>query len=201
MKPNFAPGTRTSYSDTNFLLLGKVIETVTGSPLDVAFETRIFAPLGLKHTWLIGHSGVTSGRLDEPADVFDGEVNITRARMSPSYWADGGIVSNAKDMIVFLRALNDGRIVRPQTLEQMHDWRPWKFPMQYGLGTMLFRLPGLAAAATGLPPLWGHSGSTGSFLYYSPSDDLYVAGTVGQTDANAKPFSLIRGVLKVMRSE
>jgi len=201
LKPNFAPGTRTSYSDTNFLLLGKVIETVTGSPLDVAFETRIFGPLGLKHTWLIGYPRAPLGSFDDPADVFDGEGDITHARFSPSYWADGGIVSNVKDMIVYLRALNEGRIVDAQTLEQMRDWHPWRFPMQYGLGTMLFRLPDLAATATGLPELWGHSGSTGSFLYYSRSDDLYVAGTVDQTEANAKPFSLIRGVLKVMRSE
>ena len=202
LKPNFAPGARTSYSDTNFLLLGKVIEAVTGRPLHLVFETRIFDPLGLKHTWLIGDQGGVSGPLDEPADVFDGEIDITRARFSPSYWADGGIVSTAEDMIVFLRALNEGRIVRPESLKQMHDWRPWRFPLQYGLGTMLFRLPGRASAATGLTPLWGHSGSTGSFLYYSPADDLYVAGTVDQTEAKAKPFfSLIRGVLKVMRSE
>ena len=73
--------------------------------------------------------------------------------------------------------------------------------MQYGLGTMLFRLPGLAATATGLTALWGHSGSTGSFLYYSPDDDLYIAGTIDQTEAKAKPFSIMRRVLKVMRSE
>ena len=73
--------------------------------------------------------------------------------------------------------------------------------MQYGLGTMRFRLPWLAAAATGLTPLWGHSGSTGSFLYYSPDDDLYMAGTIDQTEAKAKPFSIMRSVLKVVRSE
>src|SRR5208337_4507012 len=201
LKPNFAPGARTSYSDTNFLLLGKVIEAVTGRPLHVVFETRIFDPLDLKHTWLIGDQGGASGPLDEPADVFDGEIDITRTRFSPSYWADGGIVSTAEDMILFLRALNEGRILRPESLKQMHDWRPWRFPMQYGLGTMLFRLPGLAATATGLTALWGHSGSTGSFLYYSPDDDLYIAGTIDQTEAKAKPFSIMRRVLKVMRSE
>ena len=201
LKPRFAPGARTSYSDTNYLLLGKVIEAVTGHPLHLVFESRIFGPLGLEHTWLIGGPKRGFAGFDEPADVFDGDLDITRIRYSPSYWADGGIVSTANDMIVFLRALNEGRLVRRKTLEQMHDWRPWRFPMQYGLGTMLFRLPGLAAAAVGLPPLWGHSGSTGSFLYYSPADDLYVAGTIDQTESKVTPFWLIRSALKVMRSE
>jgi D-alanyl-D-alanine carboxypeptidase len=54
---------------------------------------------------------------------------------------------------------------------------------------------------TGMSPLWGHSGSTGSFLYYSEAFDTYLAGTVDQTEAKAKPFALMRAALHALRLE
>ena len=56
LDPNFAPGTDASYSDTNFQLLGKIIESVTGKPLHIVYEEFFFRPLNLKCTWLAGHS-------------------------------------------------------------------------------------------------------------------------------------------------
>ena len=54
-KPSFAPGAATFYSDTNYQLLGKLIEAVTAKPLDAVFAAELFEPLGLADTWLIGH--------------------------------------------------------------------------------------------------------------------------------------------------
>ena len=148
MKPGFAPGAKTVYSDTNYQLLGKIIEAAANEPLDVVFANYFFTPLNLNHTWILG-------RPDAPADVFDGDVDITRVRYNTVYWADGGLVSTAEDMIAFLQALNQGRLVRPETLRTMHDWRDWRFPLKYGLGTMQFSLPRLAAALTGLGAAFG----------------------------------------------
>jgi D-alanyl-D-alanine carboxypeptidase len=53
---------------------------------------------------------------------------------------------------------------------------------------------------TNMLPLWGHSGSTGSFLYYSDDLDLYMAGTVDQVQSPSKPFGLLAGVMKVVKS-
>lgn len=200
LQPNFAPGTRASYSDTNYQLLGKVIEAATGAPLHQAFDRMIFAPLGLKHTWLLGHPRSGDAPASEPADIFDGEADITSIRFSPAYWADGGIISTAPEMVVFLNALNQGRIIRRDTLNLMHEWRDLRFPLQYGFGTMRFRLPWPAADIAELPPLWGHSGSTGSFLYYSPDLDLYFAGTIDQTQDPAKPFALLRAIARATQS-
>lgn len=78
-------------------------------------------------------------------------------------------------MIVFLRALKEGRLVRAETLLRMREWHRWQFPMQYGYGTMHFSLPSPLAGLTGLPATWEHSGTSGSFLYYVPERDLYIA--------------------------
>jgi CubicO group peptidase (beta-lactamase class C family) len=200
MKANFPPGSDTSYSDTNFQLLGKVIEAATGKSLDAAYEDLLFRPFGLERTWLIGHPGSLPAPPAVVADVFRGDANITKTRSNGAYWADGGIVSTAEDMIVFLKALKEGRIVRRETLELMHHWHRMRFPLQYGYGTMYFVLPWPIATLTGLPPLWGHSGSTGSFLYYSEDLDLYVAGTIDQTEARAKPFVLMSRVFSAVKA-
>jgi len=109
-------------------------------------------------------------------------------------------VSTAGEMITFLKALNEGRIIRKNTLTLMHNWHKLKFPIQYGYGTMYFRLPTLVSMVTPIRPLWGHSGSTGSFFYYSEELDLYLAGTIDQVKSPSKPFTLMSAVMKVIQT-
>ncbi len=198
LKPNFPPGAGVSYSDTNYLLLGKVIEAVTGKPLHEVFGEFFFRPLGLDHTWMIGRSKPALPATSAPADVFYKDRDITRMRSNGAYWADGGIVSTAQDMIVFLKALHVGRIVGKQTLKLMYRWHKWRFPLRYGYGTMYFSLPRFALKALHVSPLWGHSGSTGSFLYYSEEKNLYMAGTIDQAASNWKPFELMIKAMRVI---
>jgi D-alanyl-D-alanine carboxypeptidase len=195
LEPNFRPGTDASYSDTNFDLLQKIIETIVGQPLHAVYEDFIFRPLGLTHTWLIERSAPQIPIF--PADVFYKDRNITNIRLNSAYWPY--MVSSAEEMIIFLKALNEGRIVSKDTLELMHNWHKLEFPLQYGFGTMYFKLPPLMTKITKLSPLWGHSGSTGSFLYYSRGRDLYLAGTINQVDSKIKPFMLMMKVIKALQ--
>jgi D-alanyl-D-alanine carboxypeptidase len=201
LKPNFPPGTAASYSDTNFQLLGKIIEAVTGQPLHIVYNDFFFRPLGLKHTWLIGRSQPEVASSAQPADVFYKDMNITKTRSNGAYWADGGIVSTVEEMIMFLKALNEGRIVSSDTLKLMHHWHKLHFPLQYGYGTMYVKFPRFMNMVMKVPPLWGHSGSTGSFLYYSEDLNLYLAGTIDQTASQSKPFRLMSKVIKAMQSK
>jgi D-alanyl-D-alanine carboxypeptidase len=196
LEPNFRPGTDASYSDTNFDLLGKIIEAITGQPRHTVYEDFIFRPLGLTHTWLIEHSAPQIPI--PPADVFYKDRNIANMRSNSAYWPY--MVSTAEEMIMFLKALNEGRIVSKDTLKLMHDWHKLEFPLQYGFGTMRFKLPPIMTKVTKVSPLWGHSGTTGSFLYYSQDMDLYLAGTVNQVDSKIKPFTLMMKVIRAVKS-
>jgi D-alanyl-D-alanine carboxypeptidase len=137
LKPHFRPGTDAFYSDTNFDLLGKIIEAIAGQPLHTVYEDFIFRSLGLTHTWLIDSSAPQIPT--PPADVFYKNINITNIRSNGVYWPY--IVSTAEEMIIFLKALNEGRIVSRDTLKLMHSWHKLQFPLQYGYGTMRFKLP------------------------------------------------------------
>ena len=200
LQPHFAPNMKNAYyADTNYALLGKIIESVTGKPLHVVYDEFFFQPLGLTHTWLVGRSEPRIKPSAAPADVFAKDANITKIRSNGAYWADGGIVSTTEEAAMFLKALNEGRLIRQDTLELMHHWHPIQNtgPFQYGYGTMKIEVPAFINWAVQVPPVWGHTGSVGSFLYYSPSQDLYMAGTINQTDDRIAPIMLM---IKVMQA-
>jgi len=64
---------------------------------------------------------------------------------------------------------------------------------------MYFKLPGFINGVMKVPPLWGHSGSTGSFLYYSEDLNLYMAGSINQVESKTKPFRLMVRVMKAIQ--
>jgi CubicO group peptidase (beta-lactamase class C family) len=201
LQPHFKPGTDASYADTNYQLLGKIIEAVTGKPLQEVYTEFFFRPLNLKHTWLAGRSEPQIKTSVGPADVFYNDRNITKIGSNGANWADGGIVSTPAEMVVFLKALNEGNIVSKDTLQLMHNWHPLRgLPFEYGFGTMRFVLPSFINSILNVPPVWGHSGSTGSFLYYAPDLDLYMAGTTNDVaDQRAPLMLMIRVMMAVQR--
>jgi D-alanyl-D-alanine carboxypeptidase len=81
LQPHFAPGTGAFYSDTNFLLLGKIIENVAQKPLQTVYEDYILRPCGCTHTWLVNLSRpqVASGAT---ADIFCNGTAITKMRLN-----------------------------------------------------------------------------------------------------------------------
>ena len=207
LTPHFPPGQGLYYSDTNYQLLGKIIENVTRTSLASALQNYLFRPLGLRHTWLTG-SPEPAG-LPAPAHVFNHQQDITTVRASTDYWADGGLVATPADMIAFLRALHDGKIISPASLRTMQTWHdrdgsPTLPPIpgtQYGYSLWHFQMTGPLGAFKTVVPTWGASGSTGSFLYYPQDLDLYIAGTVDSANSGMTgmtPFFLMAGAMSLV---
>ncbi len=204
LTPHFAPGQGLYYSDTNYQLLGKIIENVTRTSLASALQNYLFRPLGLRHTWLTG-SPEPAG-LPAPAHVFNHQRDITTVRASTDYWADGGLVATPADMIAFLRALHDGKIISPASLRTMQTWHdrdgsPTLPPIpgtQYGYSLWHFQMTAPLGAFKNVVPTWGASGSTGSFLYYSQPLDLYMAGTVDSASSTMMTFFLMAGAMSLV---
>lgn len=214
LRPHFLPQDPDSerqkvrYSDTNFLLLIAIIETLFQRPLHDAFAELIFAPAGMHHTYFLGASEPTVPT-PEPATlwfadhVFDLPQVLTSLR---------SIYSTVSDQIASLRALLSGEFFDdPATLELMQQrWKRFgqpldaaalrapSWPIEYGLGMMRFALPRALTPFRPIPPVVGHTGSTGSWLFYCPAYDLLLAGTVDQATAGAVPFRTV--VPKVLRA-
>ena len=138
----FAPGTNWSYSNTNFILLGLVIEAVTGKPIEQELQQRIFGPLALGATsFPSGLSvdgpfvhGYLGGTPEFPAGG-SSLLDVTPL-LSPSWaWAAGGIVSTAANVTTFYAALLKGRLLPAAQLAEMKA--PSPVVGTYGLGLTL----------------------------------------------------------------
>ena len=190
------------YSDTNYQLLGAIIERVTGDSLHTNFESRIFHPFGMKNTWLYDHmkhsSSVDNSQSKKQPMLFynkDVEVNIPKA--ITSFGADGGVVSTLDDMLVFLRAYFDGKLFDKKHQERIQSqWNIVFFPVQYGYGLMRFKLPKwMTLYCFDSPELIGHSGANSSFAFYATAEDLFLVGTFNQIDQESRPFQFMLNVI------
>jgi CubicO group peptidase (beta-lactamase class C family) len=197
LPPRFAPETpgKAHYSNTNYRLLGAIIESVTEQPMTTNYEERIFAPLGLQRTYLFDW---TVPRADAPPATvyFKGEPADIPKYIS-SNLSDGGLVSTAPECLVFLRAFFEGYLFDKTLLHRMFSWNSIFFPLKYGYGLMYFRLPRFFWPRP-LPEFIGHSGSTGSFAFFCPSRALYLAGTINQVASPPKPFFLMINLTRAL---
>lgn len=167
--PVFEPGARFDYSNTNIVLLGLVIEKVTAKPLEEAFKTMIFEPLGLEQTLSPGVSteipapypqGFTvQGLEDHPQTA----TNATR--WNPSWsWATGDLIATLDDLLTYGRAVGTGQglLSRSTQMQRLNA-----FPSPWGYGIALGCVDG-----------WiGHSGSEPGFnttMFYDTSSDMTI---------------------------
>lgn len=195
MQPHFKPGQKGKafYSDTNFQLLGKIIESNMDRKLSEILDEFVISPLNLKKTYL--YQDVTDAR---PAEVYykSGHARIPLAMSS--FWADGSIVSTAEESTVFLRSFFGGLLFPKEYIAELQDWNRIFFPFQYGLGIARFKFPWLLSPFRPVPELLGHMGTTGAFAYHCPKKDLYIGGTINQVHNPGLPYKLIVKILNVL---
>jgi D-alanyl-D-alanine carboxypeptidase len=186
-KPNFAPGKEYEYCNTNIVLLGVVIEKLTGMTASQAFEERIFKPLGMTHTELPAR---TNWRLPEPhaegyqfgtnvetidsyavpeaqqAAALDGSLKpLNQTDANPSWaWTAGGAISTPADLAIYVKAMVGGGLLDKQMQKvRLNSVRPivpgQKSGVGYGLGIAQFA-----------PNILGHDGQLPGFSSFMAYD-------------------------------
>jgi len=164
--PLFAPGARYMYCNTNYILLGMIIEKATGRTVSEEFDARIVRRLGLKNTSfpMIPEIGEPYMRGYQPAEgEEDGSDKVREFSLtSPTpYWTAGGAIGTLGDLRTWMKAIASGELLSPK----MHaEQLSFKAPNTeyYGLGVM------------NGGKLFGHSGEVpgyNSSMYYIPSMD------------------------------
>ncbi|MEV7028140.1 serine hydrolase domain-containing protein, partial [Kitasatospora sp. NPDC093558] len=130
-KPLFTPGTGWSYSNTNYLLAGLVIEAVTHHSASGEIHRRILAPLGLDDTSFPLTDPAIHGPHLHGYDFKRQDVT----RFSPSYdWTAGAMISTVDDLARFHRALFAGRLLRPAQQRELLATVDFPHAPAYGLG-------------------------------------------------------------------
>jgi D-alanyl-D-alanine carboxypeptidase len=183
-----APGETYNYSDTGYVLLGILLEEVTGTPYWQLCRERIFDPLGMEGTWLEGYEEPRND-LSHAYVVMDGEYIDALQIHGSVDWAGGGHVSTLADINQFLRGLfNCGLFDRVDTLDRFLTGPEASKNYYYAMGVGRKQIHGKT--------LWGHLGHWGSFMSYCPEQRLSLCGTLNYDHAAHNDF--IEKILRVL---
>ena len=181
----FEPGSEWSYSNTNYIAIGAVLEKATGKSLATLVRDRIAGPLGLRHTfyatgpaWRDRHAhGYEPDAAHMPPDVpdafrnyagpqHDDHVDVTGDYVTAD-GADAAVVSTAGDWSRFYGALMSGRLLPAAQLAEMRTTVPEIGPedpdeLGYGLG--------IETAKTDCGTVWDHVGIVPGYATYNVTD-------------------------------
>ncbi|MFF8594068.1 serine hydrolase domain-containing protein [Streptomyces sp. NPDC015220] len=163
-----APGAAYSYSNTNFVVAGLLIEKLTGHPVRAEYENRVIRPLRLADTSYVHPSTRIPGRHAHgyltPDEAGAALVDATDQTVS---WAQsaGALISSARDLNTFFSALLGGRLLPAARLAEMERWIPAGTDQGYGLG---LRRRDLSCGVS----VRGHTGAVqGYYTYAFTSED------------------------------
>lgn len=112
------PGRRFEYSNSNYYLAGLIVEKVAGQSLATHLQKRFFQPLGMEHTTL-GDGDVV---IPQMASAYTGnDKKVKRCETWNMNWAGGagGIVSTPRDMNLWMEALHEGSVLKPESILEM----------------------------------------------------------------------------------
>lgn len=158
-----APGAAYSYSNTNFVVAGMLIEKLTGHPVATEYQNRIFTPLNLTDTFYVHPDtaipGTHANGYLTPDEAGGALVDSTEQTVS---WAQsaGAIISSTQDLDTFFSALMRGQLMSAAQLTQMQQWTTVNSTQGYGLG---LRRRDLSCGIS----VYGHTGTVQGYYTYA----------------------------------
>ncbi len=183
------PGDLFRYSDVGFIALGRIVEKVSGMPLDEFSRKRIFEPLGMtdtgyapKDTKLPADKLARTAPTEKVAgEMARGRVHDPRSRALGGTAGHAGLFSSAADVVTYARMLlkgglgpNGKRVLAPLTIRLMIDAADSPAGQRRGLGWDVRTSYSHPRGAFMGPKSFGHTGFTGTSLWIDPETGLYV---------------------------
>jgi CubicO group peptidase (beta-lactamase class C family) len=125
----FEPGTKFSYNNSGYFLLGAIIERITGKTYEQALKEMIFDPVGMKNTGYDHHDTILPKRASGYARTANGYTNAAYLDMSIPY-AAGSLYSTVEDLYLWDQALYTDKLITPASKELMY--KPFLQDYAYG---------------------------------------------------------------------
>jgi D-alanyl-D-alanine carboxypeptidase len=186
------PGQVFNYSDAGYILLGLIIEKVTGKSFAKNLVDEIFQPLEMHDSYLMFYSEPENTPRKSIEKIWFNEVEVSGFESLSCDWSGGGIISTTADLLKFNLALRSGRLVQSITLETMdacnHKFRPGIY---YGLGMMEIRFKEFFFLLGRLPKIKGHIGILSTHLFFDPSKDAHIIMNFGDNNRMVESFQAL----------
>ncbi len=186
------PGKVFNYSDTGYILLGLIIEKVTGKSFAKNLEDEFFSPLEMRDSYLMFYNEPLNTPKKTIDKIWFNDVEISGFESLSCDWAGGGIVSTTSDLLKFNQALRGGKLVKISTLECMdvceHKFQPGIY---YGLGMMEIRFKEFFFLLGNLPRIKGHIGILSTHLFFDPSTETHIIMNFGSNTYMVDSFKAL----------
>jgi D-alanyl-D-alanine carboxypeptidase len=193
------PGELFHYSDTGYILLGRIIENVTAKPFHENLHDELFRPLGMNDSYLMFRSEPANQRKKPIQKIWLSEREISKFTSLSSDWAAGGIVSTPADLLKFHRALREGKLISPALLRQMETYDNQYLPgINYGMGMMQINFPDSDPMLRSFPPVTGHLGIWATHMLYDRITDSHIILNLGSTSCMNTSFEVLIEVMKTI---
>jgi D-alanyl-D-alanine carboxypeptidase len=188
----WVPGQDFYYSDTNYVILGLVIEKLTGNSLHHELRTRIFDPLGMDHTYLgYATEPPTTAWEGHLSDHWGGGYPLVSSGVNFSTdWGGGGEFSTVSDLNKFVRALGQGKLFRDKATLEVMTAIPDSHQEPYAAGLVVW------PADSGL--VLHHNGTSGSWVEYYTATGVSISGTVNDIDHPDRMMTLRADIYKAL---
>lgn len=189
LKPAVKPGQKHFYTDTNYYLLGLIIESLTKKTFHEAMHEMVFEPLGMEQAYISGYSEPKTSTGYPPAHIYLNNLNfIENTRIAKIDYAGGGIVAPLTEYLMFMKALVNHQLVKEDTLSTMiDDDIAMGFPVlgfNYGYG--IWKPKAIPLLMPEKYFCWGCVGVTGAFMFYHPGTASYLIGTFNDQSYQSK---------------
>ncbi|MFF2200214.1 serine hydrolase domain-containing protein [Streptomyces sp. NPDC058145] len=189
-----APGAAYSYSNTNYVVAGLLIEKLTGSSVRSAYEKRLISPLGLRDTFYVHPDTKIPGRHAHGYLTPDAAgAKLVDATDQTVSWAQsaGALISSARDLNTFYSALLRGKLLSSARLAEMERFTRVDATTSYGLG---LRRRDLSCGVS----VYGHTGAVQGFYTYAfaSKDGKRALTAAANTSNNAKVLGALAGTLE-----
>lgn len=176
------------YSDTGFLLLGKLIETVAQDSVEAVFEQRFFKPLNMDHTYMGLRSEPAVVSTLPLADIWLNSQEISKTNVLSVDWTGGGLVSTLDDLLRFNQALHSGQLVSDQYLAELFsNQNKFENGIYTGGGGMTIRFNELFPLLT-FDDVNGHIGILSTHLFYDSTTETHIILNYGSDQQMVNSF-------------
>ncbi|CAN7388651.1 serine hydrolase domain-containing protein [Paenibacillus sp. LjRoot56] len=194
------PASRFHYSDTGYILLGKIIERITGKTFSDNLHLEIFNPLQMNDSYLMFYSQPKHTPVEPIQDIWLNKVEISRCSSLSCDWAGGGIVTTPQDLLLFQKALLNGTCIDAASLQDMTTFtHKFRNGIHYGLGMMEIHFEGFFFLLRGLPRLQGHSGILGTHMFSHPETETHIVMNFGSSTAIVRSYRALIEVVTTLK--
>ena len=198
MKPRFRPGRKHYYSDTNYYLLGLIIEQVLQKQFHEVLHQYIYLPLGMKNAFMLGYSQPEKKSEHPMAGFFLNGVDFSQIPGYPGLdYTGGGVVAPLDELHIFMKSLVNFHLVKEPTLNRMltDDFRRG-IGIRYGYAIWKFvTIPLIMPSKFNC---WGCVGATGAFMFYHPRTDSYIIGNFNDVSYMSKALQFM--LMKIVKT-